>query len=215
MRSQPSLNRRFYRKRILIVGEGIETEYNYFFDVRSLPQIRSHFEITVRRTGRDAVSVVKEAIKEATKVDVPYSKVWCVVDVELASNYANIQEARELIRKNRVAKKNNMELCLSNPCFEVWLLAHFIKTDQPFKGCQPLKSSMDKHWEPIFGHKYEESTQDVFAKLYEKLPAAVERSKSLLSYEVCAFDKNSSTEVYRIIEALGLVAEDEKRGLWT
>lgn len=205
MRSQNPRKTPLRRQTVLIVGEGVKTEYNYFSDIRLLPEVRSRFEIDVKKGGNSAPSIVNTAIELANRREIPYTKVWCVLDVESQLNYPKIEEARTILRKNATAKKNSMELCLSNPCFEIWLLAHFENTSKPFNGCQPIKSLMDKHWEPVFKHKYEENTEGIFTRLRESLPAAIEHATALLPPEECAFNKNSSTEVYRIIKWLDIL----------
>lgn len=193
------------KRRILIVGEGRETEFNYFLSVRQ--SVKDNYTITVKKPrSSDAVSVVQAAIDEVKQSEVPYEKVWCVVDVD--NKESKIEEARQRIRKSKV----KIELCLSNPCFEVWFLAHFDRTDRPFNGCNPLKSEMSRHWKPIFGQEYRENTVGVFERLAGKLPTAMENTKSFLSDEECALDKNSSTEVYRIMESLGLPSSEKPQG---
>jgi hypothetical protein len=45
-----------------------------------------------------------------------YDEVWCVLDVD---EHPKLHEARQL------ANARGIELAISNPCFELWLLLHF------------------------------------------------------------------------------------------
>jgi len=44
---------------------------------------------------------------------------WCVFDVEWPLNHPSLKEAIER------ARKNDIRLAVSNPCFELWLILHF------------------------------------------------------------------------------------------
>ena len=46
-------------------------------------------------------------------------EVWCVFDVEWPRNHPNLRQATEK------AKARNVNLAISNPCFELWLVLHF------------------------------------------------------------------------------------------
>ena len=46
-------------------------------------------------------------------------EVWCLFDIEWPQNHPNLKEAIAL------AKKSNVKVAVSNPCFELWLLLHF------------------------------------------------------------------------------------------
>jgi len=65
-----------------------------------------------------AVERKRRADKEARQYRDPYLKydeVWCVFDVD---NHPNLPEAR------RQALDNGLNLAISNPCFELWILLH-------------------------------------------------------------------------------------------
>ncbi len=49
-----------------------------------------------------------------------YDSIWCVFDVD---NHPHIPDAEQM------ARDNGIELAISDPCFELWLLLHF--RDQP------------------------------------------------------------------------------------
>lgn len=116
-----SRNRRIENKRILIVAEGIKTEPQYFEGLASHLNAQAVQVISVKPVGvgRDPLRVVQEAEsrrrKEIRDGD-PYDAVWCVVDVD---THATLPQAC------RLASKSKLDLAVSSPCFEVWLLWHF------------------------------------------------------------------------------------------
>ncbi|WP_369076411.1 RloB family protein [Ferrimicrobium sp.] len=44
---------------------------------------------------------------------------WCVFDVEWPQNHPHLRDAIEQ------ARQGGIELAISNPCFELWLILHF------------------------------------------------------------------------------------------
>ncbi len=112
--------RRQERKTILIVTEGIRTEPDYFRRLsRHLRatgvQVRPH---KVIGEGRDPLSVVKEAdrIRRERRGDQVFDEAWAVVDVDT-------HEKLELAIAE--AGRLKINLAISNPCFEIWMLWHY------------------------------------------------------------------------------------------
>jgi hypothetical protein len=62
-----------------------------------------------------AVSARSRAIAEESEID----EFWCVFDVEWPRNHPGLREALEQ------AERNSIQLAVSNPCFELWLILHF------------------------------------------------------------------------------------------
>ncbi|MFG1705245.1 RloB family protein [Nonomuraea sp. M3C6] len=131
-RSPPRLDRptgrRAPKKRVLIVCEGQVTEVEYFEGMRnyfrSLPvEIRN---CRVIGLGRDPAAIVGYTIRERDKKDrearaqrdanIAYDEVWCVVDVD---------EHKTLDQALIAARKEHVNLAVSLPCFELWILYHF------------------------------------------------------------------------------------------
>jgi hypothetical protein len=109
------------RVRLLIVTEGIRTEPQYFDGLSAHLRATGTQVVTVRTvgTGRDPVKVVREAdrrrAEEKRKGD-PFDGVWCVVDVD---DHHTLDQALTL------AGSLGLNVAVSCPCFEVWLLWHF------------------------------------------------------------------------------------------
>jgi hypothetical protein len=113
---------------VLVICEGEVTEVEYFEGIRdyfrSLPvEIRTFKVIGL---GRDPGSLVAYAIRERDKkdraaraqrdVNLAYDEVWCVVDVD---DHKTLDQALITARNGRV------NLAISFPCFELWILYHF------------------------------------------------------------------------------------------
>lgn len=96
----------------LVVTEGKVTEIQYLEQLNQvLPRTASTF--TACGDGTDPLRVVKRALKERKRRD--YDWVVCLVDCD---KHATLEEAFTL------ASREGIEVLVSNPCFELWLLWH-------------------------------------------------------------------------------------------
>jgi len=112
------------KKRILIVCEGENTERQYLegfakYHRDTLVDVKVADEHGVPMTVvRDAKRLKKEAANAARREgdrNLKFDAVWCVFDRD---DHPHVPEALTM------AANNNMEVALSNPCFELWLLLH-------------------------------------------------------------------------------------------
>ncbi len=127
-RSAPSLQG---RKRWLICGEG-ETERDYFKEYKSWldEQFSSlrlddpkrgaicSLEVMPSTTRTQALQVLQRAMErrdQAREAKEPFDEVWCVVDNDKA-------QAQKALRDK--ARREDVRLAVSTPCFELWLILH-------------------------------------------------------------------------------------------
>lgn len=127
-RERKPARRRPFREpkpKMLIVCEGAVTEKEYFEQFAR--RYRNSLVDVVVKGGRgDPHSVVEAAkklreaaIAEAYKRNddfLNYQSVWCVFDVD---SHPNPKGAKKM------AVENGLNVAVSNPCFELWLLLHF------------------------------------------------------------------------------------------
>lgn len=120
-RISKSRGRRSENKKVLIVTEGVKTEPQYFEGLAAHLNARAVHVATIKPigTGRDPMSVVREAKerrdKERRNGDA-FDSVWCVVDVDAHATLAAACAQ---------ASKSGLDIAVSSPCFEIWLLWHF------------------------------------------------------------------------------------------
>ncbi|MGC5343084.1 RloB family protein [Streptomyces sp. DT24] len=113
------------QRRFLIYCEGERTEDQYFKglkgELRSLP-------VSICMGGKHGEPKTLVRAAAAHKERAPsspqdrcmeYDEVWCVIDVEAPAPHPGLKEALEL------AAGHGIEVALTNPCFELWLLLHF------------------------------------------------------------------------------------------
>ncbi|SCD36699.1 RloB-like protein [Streptomyces sp. TverLS-915] len=118
--SKPRARRQEHRK-FLVVTEGTRTEPQYFENLAALLNAKAVQVVKVKPVGigRDPASVVKEAERrrrQERKGGDPFDEVWCVVDVD---------QHETLPRACKEARDLGIEMAISSPCFEIWLLWHF------------------------------------------------------------------------------------------
>jgi hypothetical protein len=182
------------KRRFLIVCEGSRTEPLYF---RALSrEFRNQLvEIEIEGQGQAPKSLVeraaarkKEAEREARSrrdLFLRFDEVWCVFDVD---EHLNIAEARQQ------ARDNGIQVAISNPRFELWVLLHF-QEQSAFLDRSRACSLLRKHlpgYEKILP----------FESIKAQYGAAVGRARNLdqrCESAGCPGD-NPSTGVYRLTE---------------
>jgi hypothetical protein len=113
MSKRDSLRRRLPTRtpypRILIVSEGRVTEPGYFNEMQRVDrrQVALTFESGM---------TPKTAVETAARMKHEYDQVWCVFDID---SHPLVPDARQQ------ARDNNIDLAISNPCFELWAVLHF------------------------------------------------------------------------------------------
>lgn len=129
--------------------EGRKTERRYFEAFRQHHRL-STTEIRVESGGtpsalvRTAIDLRDAARREARAAKDPliaYEGVWCVCDVD---------EHNDLPRARDQAQANAIEMAVSNPCFELWVILHFrpqnaaLSRANARRTCQELIPGYDK-----------------------------------------------------------------------
>ena len=192
----------------LLVGEGRETEYNYLSRLSADPIVRERYAVTVRKPGQPspgklvdrAIRLREEARNDPQRVPDGFDEVWCVLDVETADNFQQLRRALE------EAEENDIRVCLSNPCFEVWFLAHFIKTHREFANPDEAIAELSKRWKKEFKQPYNKTDEGNYKKLERLLDDAIKNARcvreSFHDKTKPTIDCNSSTDVYKLVSKL-------------
>ncbi len=137
------LRHRQEKTRVLIVCEGKETEPNYFRGLQDEEAVWQRFFIEIKKgRGGSGLAVVQQTVAAIAKAESraqQYDEVWCVFDVERAGLREQVGQAVQL------AQRHAIRLALSNPCFECFLLAHFVRTKGSFASCEQVIPALNKH----------------------------------------------------------------------
>ena len=106
---------------IIIASEGTNTEKYYFENlVAAYFNPRIHVEVLDRiETGSDSQRVLRQLdnFRREYKIKQKDDELWLVIDVDR-------WRSAKLADVARLALQKKVELAVSNPCFELWLLLH-------------------------------------------------------------------------------------------
>jgi hypothetical protein len=162
-----------------VVTNGVRTEVDYFDALRKEPWVTAD-KVTVKFESGEPIAVLLRAAK--IRGDNAYDEAWAVCDVDEFATEAAIA----------VAAEREIELALSRPCFEIWLILHVSEGCPRFNNAaqvgRHLKSLLP-NWDKT-GLRFSDFCAGVFE--------AVGRARRLGEPP----DANPSTAVWRLIESL-------------
>ena len=186
------------KSKILIAVEGKnKTEKTYF---SNFEDGKKSYNITYARgNNTDPLKLVKMLIKEIDelKLDLQDDDVaYCIFDTDVDTNKNKIiEEAIQL------ARKNNIKIITSSPCFELWFLLHYDYTTANMDSEEVIKRL--KEYYP----KYEKNI-NIYPDIIKEIDLAIDRAKKLEKYQtdnnrrIGTVEANPNTEVYKIVEYL-------------
>ena len=186
------------KSKILIAAEGKnKTEKTYF---SNFEDGKKSYNITYARgNNTDPLKLVKMLIKEIDelKLDLQDDDVaYCIFDTDVVLNKNKIiEEAIQL------AKKNNIKIITSSPCFELWFLLHYDYTTANMDSEKVIKRL--KEYYP----KYEKNI-NIYPDIIKEIDLAIDRAKKIEKYQIDnnrrigTVEANPNTEVYKIVEYL-------------
>lgn len=183
---------------VLIVCEGEKTEPNYLNRLREVHRLSSANIRVVPAPGSDPMSVVTHAETELERGD--YDCAFCVFDRD---SHANFNAAIEKINASMAGKAGKLSAIVSWPCFEVWVLLHFIYTTQPFSSsggrspCENVIRTICKHFP-----EYTKGYRNVYDDLKDNLPRAIKHGQQLEKHNMSARSKNPSTDMHKLVRYL-------------
>jgi len=187
----------------LIVCEGGATEPNYFDGFwRRLRIPWSLVHVEVVGEGAVPLTVVTKADSRRKQREseagrgqaVPYDRVWCVVDVESPDPHARLADA--LCK----ARDLGIDVALSNPCFEYWLLLHFEPTGSYFGSNKSVRDALRRY---ITGYR---KSKDIIDIVYPLTEDAIHNAEFILHARHHDPDDltrcNPSTHVHLVVKQL-------------
>lgn len=146
--------------------EGSKTEKNYFSRICYIERINRLKIKVIDSSNTDALGVVKYAMnyKKAHPRDFEKGDLtFCVFDCDSNSN-------EQLEKCEAIAKKSRIQCIFSNPCFEYWILCHFVY--------HPSQLDSNELIEKIKVHypKYAKNDEDIYSNTCSKLNTALDNS---------------------------------------
>ena len=189
------------RSRILITLEGEVTEPEYF---RWLARRIKDRPVALRLFDRhsDPVSVVNLAISKrdgdrssavaAADREDQFDDVWAVVDVD---------EHKHLDKAVALADREGVNLAISGPCFESWLIMHFRA-----QGSAERSPDNKRLWARTNSRPKDTDFSDLPGKLGQALGNAQTGRKQQVSAGRSRLERNPCTEVDQVLDAIAKLA---------
>lgn len=186
---------------VLIVCEGEKTEPNYFRALIDDLQLNTaNIKIAKNRAGSSPRNVVDVA-RQKYKKEKDYDAVYCVFDKDKHPSYA---EALDIIRREKSRGKRGcpMYATTSIPCFEFWILLHFVYTTKGFDTghgsiCANVISDLKAHIPD-----YEKGEASTYQLVKARLPTAISNAKKIEHYCKTSGTDTPSTNLYILVEHL-------------
>ena len=188
--------RRDGKPRILILCEGKQTEPNYFTGFK---QVKRLTNIVVRRPRRKQVGPagLLARLREELEDDLDWDEIYCILDHD--GRDAEIRKFKtKLTAINQETNSPQIEMILSNPCFELWLLLHFEFTDRPFtsgginSACENVIKKLRRHLP-----EYRKNDTQVFGKCCNHIDVAIENVDRLRRIDSLSSSHMSRTRMSR------------------
>jgi hypothetical protein len=183
----------------LIVCEG-ETERAYFEAVRRHHGLGSAEVLVAENTRGSAPISVVECAEQKAKEAGGYDYIFCVFDRDSHESFARARtRIHELATRSRNALP--MEEIVSIPCFEVWVLLHFERTDAAFANCAEVVDRIRRQHMA----NYEKAEPRIASLLIDRAQEAI-ASATWLEQRAMDNDWNPFTGAHRLMLHLRDVA---------
>lgn len=89
----------------------------------------------IKTLGAAPKRVVQEAARQRNRGLYPFRDVWCILDVD----------DFDLEATKKLAAKEKVNLAISDPCFEIWLLLHHEDCRSHFPNYAAVRDRLRKH----------------------------------------------------------------------
>ena len=186
---------------VLIVCEGAKTEPYYFEGLKRVWRL-SNANVHVRSAGAsDPPNLVAYALEQLQASDSDYDRAFCVFD---RNTHAGFTPALHQIAQSAEGRAGKLEAIVSWPCFEVWVLLHFVMTTRGFtagggrSACDQVVREITKNHLP----GYAKGAKDIFETLAARLDSALTHASRLSDHNRGTGSKNPATAVHKLVAYL-------------
>ena len=184
---------------ILVICEDSKSGKRYLEDASLHFRVKVSVEI-IHCGKTDPLNIVKEAINCRGKFD----QVYCTIDRDSHETFA---AAHDLAKS---AKK--VELIVSYPCFEFWLLLHFGYNRKPYMAAGKLSAAdlliKDLRSKPGFADYDKGNDASIFDMLLDRFAEARRIAPKILAEAEESNEMNPSTKLHELLDRVeSLVSE--------
>lgn len=132
------------RKRVLIITEGKKTEMQYFDTLKrrfGLTGVQPYHPNCVDPDSLVDFAIERKRTMQSTGQE-PFDEIWIVCDTEGRHSIYR----KKLPGAKEKAKRNGIHFAVSCPCFEFWLLLHYVYTTAELPDADAACKALRKHW---------------------------------------------------------------------
>ncbi|MCL2141884.1 MAG: RloB family protein [Methanimicrococcus sp.] len=160
------------KKKIFIIGEG-KSELSYFQDLKKESDLKFNLKPELGKDGSDFHSIFEKASDNADS-DI-YKQIYCLIDLDYIIKQKLFEEYTKAKKELLSKTKKMVTIIESLPCFELWVLLHFEKTQSTNIECQQLIDRKLKKHIP----NYTKAMPGLYSKIKDKQSKALKFSKEL------------------------------------
>lgn len=179
---------------LIIATEGRTTEKQYFAQFRN-----RRVQVKVIPTGEDNKSSPEYVLDRLKYFRQEYNleandELWLMIDVDRWQD-------KKLKTVTKEANNSGFQLAISNPCFETWLLCHYLLPIVTTASCQEINEYLKKELKKVHNSGYNKAklNTDDF-KPYVK--QALKNAKQLDNNPKNRWPNQIGTHVYKVVEQL-------------
>ena len=187
-------------KRFLIVCEDDKSAPNYFQALKKHFNLSATSIVVVGSDGHSQpIQVVKRAIQlklnaaKAGSGTEPFDQVWCVIDGDYGIKIHNARAS---------ATAKGIDLAISTPCFEYWVLLHFEESATPAIDCDAVIHTLKKKKYLANYDKGKCDFSQIVVNVHEACKRAAKLRKPELLLATLPEDQNPCSEVYKLVDAI-------------
>lgn len=169
--------------------------------------------IEIYTGGRnDPLGVVKKGIDQYHSQPSKYDIVLCLIDRDCHTNFNQaMARAREFsnwlaTHRLKVHRNTTFKAIASYPCFEIWLLFHYLYTRRSFAGSGPGNTSpcsqVISHLSNNGIRGYGKGATGIYSHTKSNLDTALQHSRQAKNDVRVTQRANPSTDVHKIFEIL-------------
>ncbi|WP_331832348.1 RloB family protein [Pseudomonas sp. LH21] len=172
-----SKNNKPVARKMHIYCEGKKTEPNYigsYISDRFGGRLRDVIVVENAKTNTP-VQLVKEALAGKKGGGHPKGdSYWVVFDRESKAKYKDSLHDTAF----DLAKANDINIALTNVCFEYWLLLHFVTTNAPYDCFDDLmaQSGLRAEFKKLTGQSYEKGAANIYSVISSRVDDARRRA---------------------------------------
>lgn len=186
--------------RILIVCEDSKSSAFYFEEMAKDLGLTA-VKVSGKECGSAPSSVLKfaqEHYANSVKDRNPYDKVYCVFDRD---KHDYFDEAVQVIAD--IKPKTTFFAITTTPCFEFWLLLHFVYDTRPYQAsgnkssCDNANTKLKSYWA-----EYGKCKRGIYAHSKQHMQTAIANAKLLVNHNLTTNSINPQTNMHVLVENL-------------